>query len=283
MPDPRTLPEDIYGLLDTDNDHEVSEENVEWAGEAFKDLLRRRLKKREDSDGLRFSNLGKPDRQIWYAVNKPEAAEKLSGKNQLKFMYGDVIEVLLLFLAKEAGHDVTHEQHQVDADGVKGHMDCCIDGIPSDVKSASPFSFAKFESGSFVFNDPFGYIKQLSGYANAIGRTDRAGFFVANKVDGSLCYAEIDEYTVRGNPPEPRVAALRSIIKSPEPPARCFDDRPDGKSGNRALGVNCSYCAFKQECWKDSNDGQGLRTFFYSSGPKFLTKVVKEPKVGEGN
>lgn len=283
--DPATLPEDIYRLLNDETNHEVSEENVEWAGEVFKNLLRSRLTKREQKKGedvLRFSALGKKDRQIWYDANMPEAAEKLPGKMNFKFLYGDTIEVLLLFLAKEAGHEVSHEQYEVDVDGVKGHMDAVIDGVPVDCKSASSFSFQKFLSGAFVFDDPFGYIKQLSGYAHAIGRTDRAGFLVADKVHGDICFAEIDEYTIAGNPPRPRIDALRSVVNQPEPPERCYPSEPEGKSGNRKLGLNCSYCKFKDECWKDANNGQGLRKFFYSRGPVWLTDVKKEPKVDEG-
>jgi hypothetical protein len=282
--DPATLPEDIYRLLNDETNHEVSEENVEWAGEVFKNLLRSRLTKRENKKGedvLRFSALGKKDRQIWYDANMPEVAEKLPGKMNFKFLYGDTIEVLLLFLAKEAGHEVSHEQYEVDVDGVKGHTDAVIDGIPVDCKSASTYSFQKFANGSFVFDDPFGYIQQLSGYAHALGKTDRAGFLVADKVHGDICFAEIDEYSIRGNPPRPRIDALRSVISQSEPPERCYPDEPDGKSGNRKLGLNCSYCKFKDECWKDANKGQGLRKFFYSRGPVWLTEVKREPKVDE--
>jgi hypothetical protein len=274
--DPSTLPEDIYDILSSGVDHEVSEDNVEWAGEAFKTLLRTRLTKRKEARGeevLRFSSLGKKDRQLWYAANKPETAEELPPKAAFKFLYGDVIEILLLFLAKEAGHEVSHEQFEVEAEGVKGHMDAVIDGIPADCKSASPYSFGKFNDGSFVFDDPFGYIKQLSGYAHAVGKTDRAGFLVADKVHGDITWAEIDEYTIRGNPPAPRIQALKEVLASPEAPPRCYEDVPDGKSGNRKLGVACSYCPFKSECWP------GLRKFYYSRGPVFLTRVVREPRV----
>lgn len=281
--DPVSLPEDIYGLF-TGGGHEVSEDNVEWAGEVFKDLLRSRLTKREEKRGedvLRFSALGKKDRQIWYDANMPEAAEKLPGKMGFKFLYGDVLEILLLFLAKEAGHEVSHEQFEVDVDGVKGHMDAVIDGVPVDCKSASTFSFQKFKDGSFKFDDPFGYMKQLSGYAHAIGKTDRAGFLVADKVHGDICFAEIDNYSIEGNPPGPRIAELRGVVAMPDPPARCYDDVPEGKSGNRKLGLNCSYCKMKDECWKDANKGQGLRRFSYSRGPVWLTEVRKEPRVDE--
>jgi hypothetical protein len=282
--DPSTLPSDIYHLLNDETDHEVSEENVEWAGEALKALLRTRLTKREvvkGEDILRMSSLGKPNRQLWYAANKPEVAEKMPGKQNFKFLYGDALELLLLFLAKESGHKVTHEQHEVDVDGVKGHMDAIIDGVPVDCKSASPFSFDKFEDGTFVFDDPFGYIPQLSGYAHAEGLTDRAGFLVAQKVTGDICFAEIDKLTIEGNPPKERIEELRAVISKTEPPERCYEAVPEGKSGNMKLGVGCSYCKFKDDCWSDANEGQGLRKFIYSRGPVWLTQVEREPKVDE--
>lgn len=282
--DPSTLPEDIYRLLE--EGHEVSEENVQWAGEVFKDLLRTRFKKREEvrgEDVLRFSSLGKKDRQLWYAANKPETAEKLGGKQLFKFLYGDAIEVLLLFLAKESGHEVTHLQTEVEVDGVHGHTDAVIDGVPVDCKSASPFSYGKFADGSFVFDDPFGYVAQLSGYAHALDNTERAGFLVADKVGGDICFAELDGLTIDVNPPEPRIKHLRSVVNSDTPPDRCYSDVPEGKSGNRKLGVGCSYCPFKDECWKDANGGQGLRKFFYSRGPVWLTEVRKEPRVDESS
>jgi len=187
----------------------------------------------------------------------------------------------MLFLAKESGHEVTHEQFEVEEDGVKGHMDAVIDGVPVDCKSASPYSYKKFEDGSFVFDDPFGYIPQLSGYAHKLGKTDEAGFFVSDKVDGSLCFAPIDEYTIEANPPGPRITHLRDVVNNPEPPSRCYEAVPEGKSGNMKLAVGCSYCPFKEDCWSDANNGQGLRKFFYSRGPVWLTDVKREPRVSE--
>jgi len=281
--DPSTLPEDIYKLLEDETDHAVSEENVEWAGEVFKNLLRTRLQKRAEKRGedvLRFSSLGKKDRQIWYQANMPEKAEKLSGKTKLKFLWGDLAEVLLLFLAKESGHEVTHEQVEVEEDGVTGHIDAIIDGVLVDVKSASPYSFEKFKSSSYLFDDPFGYISQISGYAHKTN-SERAGFLVANKVDGGITFAEVDKEYLKGNPPGPRISALREIISQTNPPARCYPDIPEGKSGNRKLDIGCSYCPFKDECWSDANGGKGLRKFFYSRGPVWLTHVAREPNVEE--
>lgn len=278
-----TLVPDIYNVLSEDNDHKVNEENVEATGELFKALLRTRFTKRKEKRGeevLRFSSLGKKDRQLWYAANKPDTAEKFSSPTLFKFLYGDAIELLLLFLAREAGHDVTHLQHHVAVDGVNGSMDAVIDGIPVDAKSASPFSFKKFQEGGLAFDDPFGYIKQLSGYANALGNTENGGaFLVANKVSGEICVAPVDSMTIEGNPPGPRIAEQREIIALPSPPPRCYPLVPEGKSGNMKLGVGCSYCAFKDECYSDSNGGEGLKKYFYARGPVWLAQVVKEPKV----
>jgi hypothetical protein len=280
---PETIPEDIYHLLDESTHHVANEDNVQAAGEAFKQLLRDRLTKREAKSGedvLRFSSLGKPDRQLWYDANDSEGAEKMDGKQYFKFLYGDCIELLMLFLAKEAGHSVEQMQEEVTCDGVPGHIDAVIDGVLVDVKSASPYGYQKFKSGQYVFDDPFGYIPQLAGYANALNHK-RAGWLVAEKVSGDISYVELDEAYIQGNAPAGRIAHLRGVIESKEPPERCYEDAPEGKSGNRKLGVGCSYCRHKEKCWADSNGGKGLRKFFYSRGPVWLTHVVREPKVEE--
>lgn len=274
-----TLVDDIYNILDEQTHHEASEDNVKAAGESFKQLLRTRFKKREIKKGegaLRFSSLGKSDTQIWYAANMPEKAEPLPPKTMFKFLYGDVIEILLIFLAKEAGHEVTHEQHEVEEDGITGHTDCVIDGVCTDVKSASSYAIEKFKSGSFVFDDPFGYVYQLAGYANKL-ETEKAAFLVCDKVHGDIVLAPLDEVYIRGNPPGPRIAHLKKVIAMPDPPKDgcCGCDCPEGKSGNRKLNINSSYCAYKYQCYP------GLRKFYYSRGPVFLTHVAKEPKVEE--
>ena len=204
----------------------------------------------------------------------------MPGKQNFKFLYGDVLEVLLLFLSKEAGHSVEDYQKGVEEDGVKGSIDAIIDGTLVDVKSASSFSFEKFKSGGYLFDDPFGYVAQLSGYANALGR-ERAGFLVADKVHGDICFVELDKLDIKANPPGPRITQQKLVINMESPPPHCYPALPEGKSGNMKLGVGCSYCPFKEDCWSESNNGSGLRKFFYSRGPVWLTKVMREPKVNE--
>lgn len=272
----------MFSVLDEQNDHDVSPENVEWAAEVFKEVLLNRFKARKTGGNpIRFSSLGKKDRQIWYAAHPPENVEKLPPTTSYKFLFGDIHEVLLLFLAKEAGHDVSMLQAEVEEDGVRGHLDAVIDGVVVDCKSASPYSFNKFKDGSFVFDDPFGYIPQISGYANKLGLTKEAAFLVSEKVSGAITLATVDQFTIEGNPPGPKIAHLKEVISADTPPPRCYSDVPEGKSGNRKLDVGCSYCAFKDACWTDANEGQGLRKFMYGRGPVWLTKVVREPRVDE--
>ncbi len=273
-----TLVSDIYSVLDGDTDHIVNEENLEQFAHNLKDLIRTKLRKPEgERTPLRFSALGKPDRQLWYQAKGYEG-EKLIPKTYLKFLYGDIIEQLLVLLAKEAGHQVTHEQEEVEIAGVKGHIDCLIDGVLVDVKSASPYSYQKFENEELLTNpkaDSFGYIKQLSGYANVLTPGKEPYFLANDKVGGDICLLKIPIEQVNRNKPEPQIEHQKKVIASDTIPERCFQDEEDGKSGNRKLGTNCSYCAFKTECWPE------LRTYLYSNGPRFLTKVIREPNVFE--
>lgn len=263
---------DIYHLLDGNTDHECNEIFLEAAAAQFKDSLRRRLRSQEQRGSIRFSSLGKPACQVWYGINKPEVGEPIDPQTHMKFLYGDILEVLVLYLAKEAGHEVSDEQGEVEEDGVLGHIDAVIDGHVVDVKSASSYAFKKFEENRVHEDDPFGYIKQLSGYCH---KYEKPGAFLAiNKESGGLCLAPLNPFLIEQNPPGPAIESQRESVKLDSVP-RCFEPVPDGKSGNEKLGLNCSYCAYKKDCWP------GLRAFNYSGKPRFLTKVVREPDVYE--
>lgn len=225
-----------------------------------------------------MSNIGKGARQLWYDKNYGRE-EDLPPHTLIKFIFGDIIELLVLFLARAAGHDVRDCQAEVVRGGIKGHIDAEIDGVTVDVKSASTHSFRKFADGTLSENDPFGYIEQISGYAKARG-TDGA-FLAVDKQNGHIAYLpftkeELDVFDI-----DSRIEYVKEVVEQPEPPERCHPDEKMGESGNRKLGVNCSYCSHKTRCWADSNGGIGLRTFMYSGGPVFLTKVAVEPKVHE--
>lgn len=225
-----------------------------------------------------MSNIGKGARQLWYDKRYGNE-EQFAPSTLVKFMFGDIIEQLLLFLATVAGHSVTHRQAEVVVKGVKGHIDADIDGVTVDVKSASTHAFRKFSDGTLADNDPFGYIEQLAGYTKARG-TDGA-FLAVDKQNGHIAYLPLSKEDLEVFKVEDRIDYVKEAIESDDAPERCYPDEEDGKSGNRTLGVNCSYCSHKHRCWADANGGLGLRTFLYASGPKFLTNVAREPNVKE--
>lgn len=274
-----TLIDDIYGLVGSDN-IELNEDLLNSLGGDLANLMRMRLSEPRGPARLRMSALGKPDRQLWYEIKSDLAGEVLPDQVQLKFMFGDLWELVLLFLAEAAGHEVVLKQAEVELNGVVGHIDAIIDGVVVDVKSASTFAFRKFDSGTLPDDDPFGYMEQLAGYCTALEKRDGA-FLAVDKTTGKLAllrfpYSDLEPYCI-----EERIDHLKSVLASDETPERCFEPVPEGKSGNMVLGINCSYCPFKHHCWSDVNGGIGLRTFIYSTGPKHFVKVVKEPKTFE--
>jgi hypothetical protein len=281
----KTLVDDIYHMIDTKEIAEgVDVESViEAFGENVKDILRTNITESVfDRRKLRMSNIGKKDRQLWYSYNGYEG-EELMPHTRIKFLYGHLIEEMILALTKLSGHEVTAEQKPVEVDGIKGSMDCKIDGVLTDVKSASPYGFKKFKDGTLIDDDPFGYIDQIKGYAAAEKTTD-VGWLVMDKTNGHLTYLQYDMadesqwYWTKLNffSIQERIANIKAAVKSDVPPKRCYTTVPDGKSGNQKLAIGCSYCAYKSSCW-----GKQLRTFIYSTGPKYLTEVVKEPRVQE--
>lgn len=274
-----TLVQDINEFL-VEGSQEPLEELSEKYGTLFQELLKSRslASSKAKKGTLRMSNVGKPcERQLWYEVNGVEG-EPLPPEAHMKFLFGDVIELLLLFLAEASGHVVEGTQDTQEIEGIKGHRDAVIDGTLIDVKSASSYSFQKFENGSLAENDSFGYIDQIQSYLYA-GQTDdkitdkdRAAFLVVDKTLGKIC---LDIHERKNLPYDKIFRHKKAVVSSPEIPERGFSPIPDGKSGNEKLGTNCSYCQFKATCFPQ------LRAFAYSAGPRYLSRVVKEPDVYE--
>jgi hypothetical protein len=271
---------DIYRVLD--EGCEITDAEATEFGTEIAELIKGRMTERKGDAKpftLRMSNIGKGARQLWYDKRFGKE-ENLPPYTIFKFIYGDLIESLLLFLARLSGHSVTARQAKVVVDGVQGSIDADIDGVTVDVKSASTYAFRKFATGTLPDDDPFGYMEQLAGYCE--GRNTDGAFLAADKTTGHIAYLPISrEELQRTVNLRERIEYLKTAVESAVEPERCYEDVPDGQSGNRKLGVNCSYCSHKGRCWSDSNGGLGLRTFLYSSGPSFLTEVKREPKVRE--
>jgi hypothetical protein len=279
-----TLVEDIYDSISVLNDGtalNVSEEDIDNFGNAMKEVLRNwsHPKERSSKNNLRMSNVGKPIRQLWYDLKAEEEAQiPLDSSVFIKFLYGHILEEVVLLLVKLAGHEVTSEQEEVDVDGVKGHMDCKIDGEVIDIKTASGFAFKKFRDGTLRDDDPFGYMSQIAGYEES-AETNEGGFLALNKETGELALY-IPEYLDKPNIRK-KIEKIRESLKVDEPPERCYDSVPEGKKGNMKLARGCFYCRHKNTCYEDANDGEGLRVFRYSNKLVYFTTVTVEPRVPE--
>lgn len=269
----KTLRDDIYGVLTTGGT-KVSKEDTDGFGHRLSQIISSRLTEQTNrGQNLRLSNLGtKCRRKLWYSINRPDLGEPLGGATRLKFLFGDIIEALVLFLAKVSGHEVTDEQKEVNLHGVPGHIDGLIDGVVVDVKSASAMSFKKFEDGLTEEDDAFGYLTQLGAYTQSEGSND-GSFIVVDKSQGHIT---IDNHKFQKEITPEYVQELKGVLAGPIPARGYEDEAQSPTSPNRKLGTACSYCIFKKECW-----GPGLRTFIYSGRPVHLTRVLYEPRVQE--
>ncbi len=277
-----TLVADIYKKLSALGEGKslnLSDEVIDQFGEDMKDVLRNwstPLKRSEAS--LRMSNIGRPNRQLWYDLKSPTEPQPMSPSTFIKFLYGHMLEEVILLLVKLAGHTVSDEQKAVKVKGVEGHMDCIIDGEVIDIKTASGYAFKKFRDGTLREDDTFGYLAQLAGYEAGHG-TSNGGFLAMNKESGELALyipEDLDKPNI-----ESKITTVKKSLKDDSPPELCYHPVPDGVSGNMKLPRGCIYCRHKLECHKDTNEGKGLRIFQYAKGLAYLTKVIKEPKVKE--
>lgn len=280
-----TLVDDIYGMVHKLNQGESIlpdlEPHLEAFNSAIKDVLVHWAIPRdvERNDGLRMSNIGRPARQLYFDMRADGYKDSMNDPStQIKFLYGHILEQVALLLIKSSGHVVDNEQEAVEVEGIKGTMDCTIDGEVVDIKTASSFAFNKFINKKLSEDDPFGYLVQLSGYEKA-NKTNNGGFFVINKESGELCLFVPDDLD------KPNVDTVIKYVKTIEtldsPPDLCYPDIPNGVAGNMEISKNCNYCNHKEVCRKDANEGKGLRKFQYAGGAKWFTVVVKEPKVEE--
>ncbi len=277
----KTLIPDIYKMLEDKEfpDGVDTEEICTRFGDTCADLLRDQLSNQDSRGRLRLSALGKPSRQLYNSYHGV-AGEPINGPTYIKFIYGHMVEAIVLALAELAGHRVRDNQKQVEVEGVKGHIDGYIDDVLMDVKSCSSFAFKKFQRNKLHEDDAFGYIPQLRAYAHA-EKQDTYGWLAMDKQNGTLAWLQYHEDPPKGAPyadaidwdvPE-RVKSVKKLVEGPIPSV-CYEPIPDGKSGNMQLAMGCRWCAFKHTCWPE------VRVFGYANGPKYLTKVVREPRVG---
>ena len=240
-----------------------SEETAKKIGAEVADAVIRQFgsgKSREDFR-LRMSNIGRPTCQLWFEKNKPETALPKPTTFVMNMMLGDIVEAVFKGLLTESGVDfddtdkVTLKVGDSNDTRVSGSYDLIMGGAVDDIKSASDWSYKnKFESyDTLKKSDPFGYIGQLAGYAQASDKR-AGGWWVVNKANGSFKYvpAAIDM--------RKELTKLKETVEKVNENKfeRCFEAVPEtyrGKpSGNMVLNDNCRFCDYRFECWPNMQE-----------------------------
>jgi len=270
-----TLIKDVYELVQK-RDGSFSPEAITSLSEELSKRITAQFSDRQSKGTLRLSAMGsKCPRRLWYEVNHPEMAEQLPSWATIKYTFGHILEAMVIALVKSAGHTVTGEQDELLLDGIVGHRDCVIDGVTVDVKSASTLSFNRFKGGSFT--DSFGYLDQLDGYVLAskddpLVINKSVGYILAiDKQLGHMCLYKHEVSHEREKLLRARISTYKQIAGASNPPTCQCGTISQGSSGNIQLDFKAGYSPYKHCC------NPHLRTFLYSSGPVYLTKVVKRP------
>ena len=275
-----TIVEDIYRVVEGKGGWDATV--TEFFSSSLSSIAEARFSQEQiPRDYLSLSGIGSPcDRRLWYKINQTESSEPLTAEALGTFFYGDLLEALVLSLAKAAGHSVEGMQDKVEVFGIPGSRDAVIDGVTVDVKSASKYGFEKFRKHNLREDDPFGYISQLSSYVYA-GKGDplvknktEGAFLVVQKDRFKLCLDRYD-FTEEIAKKEEEIERVKKLVAGSIPEDRIPPVPQSKTSENTVLSTTCGYCDFRKVCWPEA------RTFLYSTGPVFMVDVVNEPRVTE--
>jgi hypothetical protein len=299
----KNLIKDIHGYLNGDHGHEdfrldsaTSHNIIDMAKRlATHTLELADHKPREPKDlsdkSIRMSEIGEPCmRKLLYKWYHPEYGLPPHAENghptlPIKFLFGDYMEELVLFLAAEAGHTIRNRQDELRyyPHGTHwwaiGHTDAMIDEYLVDVKSAADVSFNKYKrEGLTADNDTFGYRWQLDAYAKASGNHKRAFIFI-NKHDGELLVIDRSKEPLLDL--DLRIEAIGENAELGVAKAPRMADIHDAKGYGQKLGTVCSYCAFKWNCKKPEGWIVSGRPVYYTlltaKGAKYLEDKQRIP------
>ena len=262
----------------------------------FADLSRKALKKhftrKKEDFRLRMSNVGKPLCQLQMQAKGVEP-EKPSHDFIVRMIIGDMLEALVIVLLKAAKIEVK-SQHQKVSLGVgdrqiEGEYDIELDDGIYDIKSVSPFSFTtKFNADNgydkIKQSDSFGYISQGHGYGMAANKPFK-GWIAINKTTGEIVFTDSKHTDAEKKEVYSKIYNTSTALLDEKPFERCFTDVEEvyysKPTGNRTLGIECSYCPYKHDCW----DNLEFRRQLPSKGknPKWTWYTKIDPKWMEEN
>jgi len=244
----------IYDLLSLNEDAPIPMEILNEFSQAVVEGFRRQiLTEKSEKSNLRLSQVGRCVRQQWYSI-KGFDGEPLNPRTRMTFLFGDIIEAVVVALAKTAGVNLFDQQKEVKVLGVKGH----IDGIIMDGKKACLFECKSMSDAGFKslerngLEDDFGYLTQANLYMHALGLD--VGYLVAvNKNTGHIAEVEIHKDYDIINKALSNIKIVRKCLKKDTLPDRSFEATDEifrnKPTGRKILPVQCAYCPYKEHCW----------------------------------
>ena len=241
---------------------DISSTIVNEFAEACKQAFKKQFTDtRENKFRIRMSSIGRPLCQLQMEKSGAEA-EPMPYNTKMRNLFGDLIEASAVAIMKAAGIRIEDLQKEVKLklgkQTIKGTYDVKIQNKIWDIKSASPYSFDhKFgEDGGFdaiLKQDTFGYVSQGYLYSNA-EKTDFGGWIAINKSTGEWSIAETPLSDSKYSKDAIELAQKNmEALESNAPFKRLFKDEEEffnkKATGNRTLGLECRFCAYKKPCW----------------------------------
>lgn len=250
------IKEKIYELLQLNEDLPIPEDIFkEFSESVVYGLQRQVFSERQERGTLRLSQIGRCVRQQWYMVKK-YPTEPLNPRAKMTFLFGDIVEAVVVALAKASGVNLHSEQKEVDFNGVKGHIDGLITVNGEDClfecKSMSDAGFKTLERNGL--EDDFGYLSQVNSYLHCLG-LNRAFLVAVNKNTGHITEVEVKKSDKLVKEIEKNITTLRECIQNDTLPDRkykpveeIYRNKPTGRM---ILPVQCAYCGYKDYCWNN--------------------------------
>ena len=241
---------------------DISSTIVNEFGEACKQAFKKQFTDTSENKFIiRMSSIGRPLCQLQMEKSGAEA-EPMPYNAKMRNLFGDLIEASAVAIMKAAGIRIEDLQKEVKLklgkQTIKGTYDVKIQNKIWDIKSASPYSFDhKFgEDGGFdaiLKQDTFGYVSQGYLYSNA-EKTDFGGWIAINKSTGEWSIAETPLSDSKYSKDAIELAQKNiEALESNAPFKRLFKDEEEffnkKATGNRTLGLECRFCAYKKPCW----------------------------------
>lgn len=266
---------------------------IEQFGEDCKAAMRKQFSSRDDYR-IRMSGVGRPLCQ--QQLEKKGMKQDVGYNDIMRFLLGDLVEAVAIMVMKSVGVNIVDEQRKctvkLAGQDINGTLDVIldIDGEEKvwDIKSASPWSFANKFSGRGGYDaikedDPFGYIMQGHLYGEAEGKPF-GGWIVIDKSSGEWDFVEAPQDQSKDRETYLKDAHDRVDKLVNDAPFKVpFESVPETytvkgqkiETGNRLLPKVCSFCSFKEHCWKNVEYAPKVTSRAKFKPNAWYTKIVK--------